>query len=157
MPPTGFDGHDHAACITGAMGAAEQRCAAKGLRLTDIRRRVLELLLAEHRALGAYELLDRLAAEGHPRQPPVVYRALAFLTEHGFAHKVERLNAYVACAHPQAPHAPVLLICTACHKVAEAPATGDPLAGVAAAAGFEVEATAIEAEGICPACKTQPD
>ena len=151
---TTFAGHDHDTCISSALDAAQKRCAQEGLRFTDIRRRVLELLLQEHRALGAYELLDMLAKEGHARQPPVIYRALHFLTEHGFAHKIARLNAYVACSHSSIDHEPLFLICSECNAVAESQA---PVAGVlkqaAAAADFAIVSTAMEAEGICPACR----
>mgnify|MGYP000336031447 CR=1 FL=1 len=47
MSTIGFETHDHGACVDDAMAAAEARCAASDLRLTPIRRRVLELLLAE--------------------------------------------------------------------------------------------------------------
>lgn len=150
----GFGQHDHAACVTGALAAAEERSATEGLRLTPVRRKTLEILLAGHRALGAYEVLDRLAAAGFGSQPPVAYRALDFLVAHGFAHKVERMNAFVACAHPGARHAPAFMICRACGKVAEAvspPARGD-LGQAARDAGFVIEATVLEAEGLCPAC-----
>jgi hypothetical protein len=60
---------------------------------------------AEHRALGAYAVLDQLREAGFGSQPPVAYRALDFLVAHGFAHKIERLNAFVACAHPGESHA----------------------------------------------------
>jgi Fur family zinc uptake transcriptional regulator len=85
-------------------GGRDRRCAAEGLRLTPVRRKALELLLKEHRALGAYAILDRLRAAGFGSQPPVAYRALDFLTQHGFAHKIERLNAFIACAHPGESH-----------------------------------------------------
>ena len=92
----------------------------KGVRLTPVRRRVLEILLEEHRALGAYDVLQRLAAEGFGNQPPVAYRALDFLVEQGLAHRIRRLNAFTACMHPGEAHAPAFLICRACDAVAEA-------------------------------------
>ena len=153
--PLGFEPHDHAACVSGALEAAEARCAAEGLRLTPVRRKVLELLLREHRALGAYAILDMLREAGFGSQPPVAYRALDFLAEHGFVHKIERLNAFVACVHPNEQHAPAFMICRSCDAVAEAhsiPSRG--ALGVAAqAAGFEIEKTVMEAEGLSPACK----
>ena len=85
---------------TRLLAAAETRCAKESLRLTPVRRKVLELLLQEHRALGAYAILDLLREAGFGSQPPVAYRALDFLAEHGFVHKIERLNAFVACVHP---------------------------------------------------------
>ena len=151
----GFDDHDHAACVRGTLAAAEAESARQGLRLTPVRRRALEILLAEHRALGAYDLLALLSEEGLGTQPPVAYRALDFLVKAGFAHKIEALNAYIACAHLGADHAPAFLICRACRQVAEtetAPARGR-LGDAARAAGFEIERTVIEATGLCPACR----
>ncbi|MEQ6247688.1 transcriptional repressor [Sulfitobacter sp. HNIBRBA3233] len=158
MPqPIGFQCKNHGACVTDTLAGAEARCADEGLRLTPVRRRALEILLKEHRALGAYDLLAHLARDGLGHQPPVAYRALDFLVKAGFAHKIEALNAYIACAHPGADHAPAFLICRGCHAVAEAdtaPAKGR-LGDAARAAGFTIERTVVEAEGLCPDC--QPD
>lgn len=153
-PPLGFEQHDHTACVGQALAAAEARCAAEGLRFTPVRRKVLELLLQEHRALGAYAILDLLRDAGFGSQPPVAYRALDFLAEHGFVHKIERLNAFVACAHPNESHSPAFMICRVCDAVAEAhstPAKG-ALGAAARATGFQIEKTVVEAEGVCPAC-----
>lgn len=152
--PIGFSKHDHGACVEQALETAENRCADEGLRLTPVRRKVLEILLREHRALGAYAILDLLREAGFGSQPPVAYRALEFLAEHGFVHKIERLNAFVACAHPGEHHSPAFMICRVCDGVAEAqstPAKGT-LGAAAKATGFEIERTVVEAEGICPGC-----
>jgi len=121
-----FDPHDHAACRATALAHAEATCARAGARLTPIRLRVLELLLEDHRALGAYAM-----------------------------HRIEHLNAFVACAHPGRAHAPVFLICRGCSAVAEAPAAPvmAALGRAAAAAGFLVDRAMVEAEGLCPACR----
>ncbi len=100
----GFAAHDHAYCTNHALAQAEAHCAAEGLRFTPVRRAALELLLREHRAVGAYELLDWLNAAGYGSQPPVAYRALDFLVAHGFVHKIERLNAFIACTTRHRPH-----------------------------------------------------
>lgn len=150
----GFQHHDHSACVADALACAEARCAEGGLRLTPVRRKVLEILLQEHRALGAYAILDRLREAGFGSQPPVAYRALDFLVEHGFVHKVERLNAFVACAHPGQSHSPAFMICRLCDAVAEtrsAPGK-DALADAARAAGFQIERAVVEAEGLCTSC-----
>lgn len=151
-----FHIHDHTACKAEALSRAEATCAAKGARLTPVRRRTLEILLETHKALGAYEVLDRLAAEGFGRQPPVAYRALDFLVENGLAHRIQRLNAFAACTHAGGhSHAPVFLICERCHLVAEAPGTRvrTALEEAADAAGFSVERAHVEALGLCPACR----
>lgn len=154
MTTTGFSPHDHTACIAQGVEAAEARCREAGLNLTPVRRRVLELLLAEHRAMGAYEVLDVLRAEGLGSQPPVAYRALDFLVSNGFAHRVERLNAFVACCHPDATHTPAFLICRKCSKVVETDSTlpRQALARAAGEVGFTIERAAVEAEGLCPGC-----
>ena len=123
--------------------------------MTPVRRRVLEILLEEHKALGAYDVLSRLATEGFGNQPPVAYRALEFLVDQGLAHRIQRLNAFTACVHPGEDHAPAFLICRSCHTVAEAAATAarHALEEEAARAGFRVERTTIEALGLCPACQ----
>lgn len=153
MTAVGFENHDHNSCITTGLATVEGQCAARKLQLTPVRRRVIEILLNEHRAMGAYEILDVLRKEGLGSQPPVAYRALDFLVSHGFAHKIERLNAFVACMHPGEPHSPAFLICQDCDGVVE---TGcdTPIDTIAQDAGFTVERTVIEALGHCPNCQT---
>ncbi|MEX0284012.1 MAG: Fur family transcriptional regulator [Paracoccaceae bacterium] len=154
MNTIGFDAHDHTHCIADTMQSAEALCAEKGLRFTPVRRRVLELLLAEHRAMGAYDILEVLSAEGLGSQPPVAYRALEFLVKNGLAHRVEGLNAYAACAHLGTSHAPAFLICRSCQLVAEV--NGDELSAAleteAAKSGFRIERVAVELVGQCPSC-----
>jgi Fur family transcriptional regulator, zinc uptake regulator len=153
----GFARHDHRHCITTALQSAEAACKARGVQLTPVRRRVLEILAEAHAALGAYDVLARLDREGLGSQPPVAYRALGFLVDQGFAHRIERLNAFVACAHPGADHAPAFLICRACGMVAEAEAVqGGPLGAEAAQTGFRIEQTVVEAQGLCPDCQVAP-
>lgn len=148
-----FDNHDHAACRREALAAAEAACAERGERLTPVRRRTLEILLESHKALGAYDVLARLRDEGFGNQPPVAYRALAFLVEQGLAHRIEGLQAFVACARPGDAHEPAFLVCRRCRRVAEAPlpdSTGDAEGDVE---GFAVERRVVETQGLCPDCR----
>lgn len=155
-----FAPHDHSACAGEALDRAEALCEAAGARLTPVRRRTLEILLETHRAMGAYEVLDRLAAEGFGHQPPVAYRALDFLVERGLVHRIQRLNAFTACTLPGGhTHAPVFLICENCRAVAEAPgqAVRDVLEAAAGEIGFAVSRAHVEALGLCPSCReTRP-
>lgn len=157
--PLGFAHHDHNACVSETLAAAEARCEKDGLRFTPVRRKVLEILLQEHRALGAYAILDRLREDGLGSQPPVAYRALDFLVMNGLAHKIERLNAFTACVHPDHSHTPAFMICRVCDAVAETQSspTRSPLTDAARAAGFRIERTVVEAEGVCPACAEKAD
>ncbi|MFT5870771.1 MAG: Fur family zinc uptake transcriptional regulator [Paracoccaceae bacterium] len=157
--PFVFAQHDHRTCMSDALTAAEARCAADGLRFTPVRRKVLEILLQDHHALGAYTILDRLREDGFGSQPPVAYRALDFLVTNGLAHKIERLNAFIACVHPSHPHTPAFMICRLCNTVAEAqssPARG-ALGDAARATGFRIERTVVEASGVCPSCVDRAD
>ena len=92
LQPAGFAQHDHGHCVASALLAAETACKARGVQFTAVRRRVLEILAEAHAALGAYDVLARLSAEGLGSQPPVAYRALSFLVEQGFAHRIERFS-----------------------------------------------------------------
>ena len=140
------------------LAQADARATAQGLRLTPVRQRTLEMLVAAHGAMGAYDVLERLAAEGYGTQPPVAYRALNWLVEHGFAHRIRRLNAFTACAHPARDHAAAFLICTDCDSVTEASAGAvtAALAGAATEAGFAIDRATIEAVGRCRACAGAP-
>ncbi len=150
-----FAHHNHAHCIARTLSRVEATCTARGLHLTPVRRRVLEILLNRHNALGAYDILDILRTEGLGSQPPVVYRALEFLTKHGFAHRIERLNAFAACHHPGADHAPAFLICRQCDVVAEIWGHGirDAMHRTAQTIGFTIERMVLEVEGVCPNCQ----
>ena len=156
----GFHKHDHAACISEGVARADALCVEEGVQFTPVRKRVLELLLQAHRAMGAYQILDQLREDGFKHQPPEAYRALDFLVARGFAHKIEKLNAFIACAHLGLHHSPAFLICRRCASVAETRVdeTRGPLSDVANSAGFVIEKAVIEAEGICPNCLTdQPE
>lgn len=150
----GFSRHDHKRCVAQALQEADAFCVERNLRFTPVRRRTLGILLESHCALGAYEVLARLADEGFGSKPPVAYRALSFLLDNRFIHRVERLNAYIACSHPGAKHDPAFLICTGCGSVAEASVTqsSGTLGRTARKIGFQIEHATLEAEGQCPDC-----
>ncbi|MDU9002233.1 transcriptional repressor [Sedimentitalea todarodis] len=154
MTDIAFEPHDHSHCREDALRRAETLCADQKLQFTPVRRRVLEILLRDHRALGAYDILPILAEEGLGSQPPVVYRALDFLVQHGLAHRIERLNAYTACAHLDRDHVPAFLVCRTCKSVAETETdlTQGRLGTIARETGFTIERLVVEAEGLCPGC-----
>ena len=149
-----FEKHDHDQCFEETIVSVEKYCKLNDLKLTPVRRKVLEILLQEHKALGAYNILDLLREAGFNSQPPVAYRALEFLVNYGFAHKIERLNAFVACSHPGKDHSPAFMICRKCDKVAETGADipKSSLLQIANLAGFKVEQTILEAQGVCLTC-----
>ncbi len=154
--PLAFAPHNHASCREAVLAEAKRICREKGARLTPQRERVLSILLETHKPMGAYSLLERLAAEGQKSQPPMVYRALDFLTELNLVHKIQSLNAFIACARPNAVHPPQFLICQNCAKVAELVDTAitSAIEKAASAQGFAVSRTMLEAVGLCPQCQS---
>jgi len=146
--------HDHHACVADALAIAEAECARRGARLTEVRRRVLELVWNSHQPVGAYALLEALGREGFPAAPPTVYRALEFLRAHGLVHRIERLDAFIGCVRPGAPHAGQFLLCAGCGAAAELddPAIDRAVAAGAARLGFTVRRQTVEIEGLCSAC-----
>lgn len=136
------------------MQQAERQCQQRDARFTPIRRRVLEMIAATRGGLKAYDLLDQLAQEHASARPPTVYRALDFLIEQGLVHRIESLNAYVACPCPEHAHGFQLLICRHCGRVEELHLddVNTQLAGRAAALGFRVERQTIELLGGCETC-----
>lgn len=149
--------HDHRGLrgesLARGLSAAEARCAAAGQRLTPPRRRVLELLLEAGQPVKAYDLIAAFG-EGAPAKPPTVYRALEFLARQGFAHRIESLNAYVACGGGAEGHAAAFLICDCCGATREIAPQGiaeiERLAGVQ---GFSLTGLTVEAHGLCQDCR----
>lgn len=133
---------------TQTLDAAERHCTERGLSLTPVRRRVLELLVDAGGPVKAYDLLAALKPGGGA-QPPTVYRALDFLTKAGLAHKVEALNAYTACRHGEEAGAAELFICEACGSVEERHVER---AIADAPAGFAIHRSVIEHYGQCRGC-----
>ncbi len=136
------------------MAEVEGHCRSRGLRLTPTRRRVLELLLAADGPVKAYDLLDQLKAERPGAAPPTIYRALDFLLENHFIHRLETLNAFVSCIHPEHQHQGHFLICEKCQSVTEVHdrALAQALSAVAAEHDFVATRQVLEIYGRCKAC-----
>ena len=149
--------HNHGPCLDTAIERARLAFEAKGLRLTDLRREVFEEIAGSHHAVGAYDVLDRLARKGHRLAPISVYRAIDALLDAGVIHRLESRNAFFAC---HASHAPdrdqVFLVCERCGRVAEI--AGDAIfaamASAIRAAAFAARRTVVEVAGLCVDCRS---
>ena len=154
LPTKIFEKHNHSTCYETVIQAFENYCFENNLQGTTLRLKVLGFLLKDHRPLGAYEILDLLKHEGLSSKPPIAYRVLDFLIEHGFAHKIQGLNAFVACAYPGNHHSPTFMICRKCEKVAELKETRNSInLENSSVTKFKIEEAFMEIRGICNSCK----
>ena len=147
--------HNHQICIERALKAAQKVCECRGVRLTRLRRRILELIWNTHQAVKAYELLEQLNPNEGGVKPPTVYRSLEFLMQHGLVHRIESLNAYVGCPHPGHSQNNVFLICDECGIVNEVhiAAVNETIAAAAKKSNFRLKQQSVEVHGICSACR----
>ena len=136
---------------------AEALCRERGARLTEQRKAVLRLLCVSEKPLSAYDLLERMRGVVRNPAPPTVYRALHFLLEQGLVHKLESLNAYAGCAHPDHPHASQFLICDDCGEVAEVedPSVARSLKAAGNEVGFRTRRPVVELLGTCAQCSSE--
>jgi Fur family transcriptional regulator, zinc uptake regulator len=174
FPPPG---HNHDACVERTIERARTVCAGKGVRLTALRERVLREIASSHAAVGAYDIIDRLAREGRRLAPISVYRIIDVLAEAGLVHRLESRNAYFACLYshdagpgPGGGDAPssgrpapepgpagdllLVLLCDRCGRVAEAPADAaqQAIREQARALAFTITGSVLELQGLCPDC-----
>ncbi|WP_440866536.1 zinc uptake transcriptional repressor Zur [Symbiopectobacterium purcellii] len=142
------------------LAQAESICQQRNVRLTPQRLEVLRLMAQQHGAISAYDLLDLLRASEPQAKPPTVYRALDFLLEQGFIHRVESTNSYVMCHHiEEHSHTSALFICDRCGQVTERQTEGIEaiLQQLAQSANFTLRHSVVEAHGLCEACQQVAD
>jgi Fur family zinc uptake transcriptional regulator len=147
--------HSHPA--TEMIQAVREQCKQLGVRLTPLREAVLQLVLESGKPIKAYDLLDRLREDHAGAAPPTVYRALDFLLQHGFIHRLASMNAYVGCGHPDAPHDSQFLICDSCDTTVELEdsAIAGRLQTAARSQGFTTSHQTIEVHGLCEECSDE--
>jgi len=106
--------------------------------------------------LSAYSILDELRDDGF-RAPLQVYRALDKLVEFGLVHRLESLNAFVACRHPgcDSHETIAFMICERCGQVNEISdnSLAKQLKQLAMEAGFVLKKSTVELRGICSNCQ----
>jgi Fur family transcriptional regulator, zinc uptake regulator len=156
-PPDAFPApeHDHDRCLEEAMERARKAFDDKGLKLTPLRRAVFGEIASSHRAIGAYEVLDKLAERGERLAPISVYRAIDALLAAGIVHRFESRNAFFAChsGHDvRTRH--LVLSCETCGRIAEVDGNKAFAAidKAAASAAFSPKGAVVEVWGVCADC-----
>lgn len=134
---------------------AEKRAAALKQRWTATRAEAYDALLDHDAPITAYALLEYLSQRhGRDIKPASVYRALEALCDIGVVVKIESLNAFRACRHPQDDHQHVFLVCDGCGHTDEIAdhGIGARLTTQAAAHGFTTGRQVLELHGYCRDC-----
>lgn len=126
---------------------------AKRRSAADQDKIIVEALRGAGRPVSAYELIEQVRGFG-VTAPPTVYRALQRLIDDGLAHRLESLNAFVACNHPHHAGKAVFAICDTCGTVTEFDSASaiKTLQAWAKGAAFEVRSMTLELRGTCQAC-----
>ncbi|MDY3331502.1 MAG: Fur family transcriptional regulator [Pelistega sp.] len=149
--------HDHSFSVEKSLAEAAALCESRGTRLTAIRAQVLELMLSSGRSLKAYELLEQMQAIHPSSKPATVYRALEFLEEEGFIHRLDAINGWSACQHIHCNHEhhDLLAVCTECGAVQEisAPHITKELNQLLAKVGFSQNSPQTEIRATCANCQ----
>ena len=129
-------------------------CNKRGGKWTPLREKVLRLLLESGRPAKPYDVLQYLRDDGSAKAPSL-YRSLDFLVEMGLIHRIESLDAFVACGHWSHGHSAVFLICEGCGSAAELHASDSvkKLTQDVEAVDFKVFRAVIEVRGLCQACR----
>ena len=140
--------------IDEALKKAEIICNKKGVKLTKLRQKVLTLILKKHGYVKAYDLLNDLKKNDASAKPPTVYRSLDFLMEHGFIHKIQSLNAFVGCSHPEEHEDCYFLICKECKNIEEccSNTVKKVLTSTSGKNNFSPNQVTLEITGICQDC-----
>jgi Fur family zinc uptake transcriptional regulator len=139
-----------------AIVQSEALCLAKGVRLTPIRRRVLEVLHASDKPLGAYDLVDLLGSQARRMAPITIYRALDFLIEQGLVHRLASRNAYIASSNTShGRRTTAYLICEGCGDVNEitSPVVADTVLKILQEQGYQPRTKILEITGRCAGCQ----
>lgn len=128
--------------------------AEHGHRITDSRLYTLESISNSDEPLTAYDILDLLSVPLNKPKPPTVYRALEFLIEHHFIHRIESLNAYVACGEDHKHKGSQFMVCDDCGRVEEVHLchVPDGLKKQAEGKGFTLSHWNAELHGRCGKC-----
>ena len=137
------------------LGKVQEYCTRHGYRFTAPRQAVLEVIIQSAVPIVAYDILDAVGEKtGQKPKPPTIYRAIDFLVEHGFVHRIESLNAFVMCEEGHRHAGSQFLICDKCRQVQEAHlcALPEALSDKADYFGFQPKSWSLEIHGLCGDC-----
>lgn len=150
-----FNGYNPGMSQTSLVKEVEAYCREHGIRFTDQRRMVLEIIAGSKKPMGAYDILAQMGKEVDNPKPTTVYRAIDFLKEHAFIHKIESLNAFVPCHAGHSHEGSQFMVCDDCGKVEEVHLCHLPkdLQKRIDDTGFKLSRWNTEIHGTCQSCQ----
>jgi len=139
---------------TAAVKALHAFGKENGHRITAPREYVLGIVASAKKPMTAYDVLDALGAKLDKPKPPTAYRALEFLVQHGFLHRIESLNAYISCSEGHHHQGSQFMICDSCGRAEEVHLCHIPegLSKQASGKGFTLSHWNAELHGRCGDC-----
>ena len=146
--------HTHESCVARLNSHVAKIVDKSGKKFGANQLFVLDALIQDHKAISAYEIVERIAKTDRRLQPVQVYRALDGLLKLGLVHRLQSKNAYVVCSSIDECRAPQLFYCSSCERVAEISGGALPqhIARLAQENNFQLEHGLVELIGHCPEC-----
>jgi Fur family zinc uptake transcriptional regulator len=134
--------------------AAENLCMQRGVRLTNLRRAILEILLTVDNPVKAYDIIEYMRNKGQRITPATIYRTLEFFLQHGLIHRVNALNAYVPCTGNHEEHGFLMFVCSECRETTEIDdhVLHDSIRSRLDELGISLHDSCIEIQGTCRKC-----
>jgi len=125
------------------------------VELSQNQKLVMDVLERQAAPLSAYMILEELRDDGL-KAPLQVYRALEKLMSFGMVHRLESLNAFIACSHMscESTGATAFVICDKCEHVQEIcdDSVSAFLSSLAEKTKMKTSKSSIELHGICDGC-----
>ncbi len=140
--------------IKKAVKSFEDYCAQNNLRITPPRLSAFKIVHSAKKPITAYDVLEAMGKDIKNPKPPTAYRALDFLSDHGFVHRIESLNAYVSCDVNHKHDGSQFMICDSCGDVDEIHLCSLPktLQDKVENEKFTLHHWNVEVHGICANC-----
>lgn len=139
---------------------AEEKCVASGSRLTEKRKKILEIMVSSDVPLSPYEVVDQYNQTADANMPAnSAYRILDFLVSENLAHKLASAQKYVACSHIACDHGhevPQFLICGKCQQVQEVGIQSSVMKQLkknVEDTGYSMTSQQLEIQCLCPNCQ----
>jgi Fur family zinc uptake transcriptional regulator len=132
------------------------------LKITDLRKDILDIILSAKKPLSAYDILDLLKSKRANAKPPTVYRVIEYFVDKKIIHRVETTNKFVCCSQLdnfKTKYHGILFLCQKCGNSFEV-MDDDFLTALKIFSKkhlFAVNESLVEIKGVCEKCGKTED